>query len=89
MLTSIPKTDGVWIFSSFYKANAVALMTVNSDNVDSKRRKIFDTVCQVLSQQSFDHLKEVYYSNGREECVMENKPSEVNLHHIETVSLML
>lgn len=64
-------------------------MTVNSDDVDSKQHKMFEVVCAVLTQQSFEHLKEVYYSNGREECVIEEKPSAVNLHHLETVSLML
>ena len=64
-------------------------MTVNSDDVNSKQREMFDTVHQILTEPRFEHLKEVYYSNGREECVMENKPSGVKLHHIETVSLML
>ena len=67
----------------------MALITVNSDDVSSKQSKMFEVVLQLLTDQKFDHLKEVYYSNGSKECAVKNKPAEVNLHHMETVSLLL
>ena len=72
----------------FCKANAVALMTVNSNNVDTEWYKMFEIVHLVLLQQKFGHLKEVYYSSRSEECVLKDEPPRVNLHHIETVSVL-
>ena len=69
-----------------YIANAVALMTVDSVDKNSKRHKMFETVLQVLSEQNFVSPKEIFISTSSDKCTSENWSNlKANIHHIETV----
>ena len=61
-------------------------MTVDSVDEKSKQHKMFETVVQVLSEQNFVYLKEVFISTYNDVSPTGNwSDLKANIHHIETV----